>query len=193
VEVALVSGTNYTEYVPSPSRTDPPPARPQAARADGADRLPERAGSVAGVALAPDEAELASRLRLAVTRLHRRLRQQTAGALTPSQSSALSSIERLGSPTLGALAVHESVQPPSMTRVVAGLEKLGYVVRGADPTDRRVARVQVSESGRAVLRQSRSRKDAFLAGQLHQLDPVERDELSNLTALLERLVDGAAS
>ena len=80
-----------------------------------------------------------------------------------------------------------------MTRVVAGLEKLGYVVRGADPTDRRVARVQVSESGRAVLRQSRSRKDAFLAGQLHRLDPVERDELSNLTALLERLVDGAAS
>jgi len=145
------------------------------------------------VTLAADEAELASRLRLAVTRLHRRLRQQTAGALTPSQSSALSSIERLGSPTLGALAVHESVQPPSMTRVVAGLEKLGYVIRVADPTDRRVARVQVSESGRAVLRQSRSRKDAFLAGQLHQLDPGERDELSNLTALLERLVDGAAS
>ncbi len=145
------------------------------------------------MALAADEAELASRLRLAVTRLHRRLRQQTAGALTASQSSALSSIERLGSPTLGELAVHESVQPPSMTRVVAGLETLGYVVRGADPTDRRVARVQVSESGRAVLRKSRSRKDAFLAGQLHRLDPAERDDLSNLTALLERLVDGAAS
>ncbi len=186
--VALVSGTNYNEGVPSPSRADLPPAR-----TDRVDPATELAGSVAGVALAPDEAELASRLRLAVTRLHRRLRQQTAGALTPSQSSALSSIERLGSPTLGALAVHESVQPPSMTRVVAGLEKLGYVVRVADPSDRRVARVQVSESGRAVLQQSRSRKDAFLAGQLHQLDPVERDELSNLTALLERLVDGAAS
>jgi len=148
--------------------------------------------SSAGPALAPDEAELASRLRLAVTRLHRRLRQQTAGALTPSQSSALSSIERLGSPTLGELAVHESVQPPSMTRIVTGLEQLGYVARGSDPTDRRVARVQVSESGRAVLRQGRSRKDAFLAGQLHRLDPVERDELSNLTTLLERLVDGPA-
>ncbi len=176
----------------SSPRADPPRTRPRPARAGSADPGPERGGSVAGVALAPDEAELASRLRLAVTRLHRRLRQQTAGALTPSQSSALSSIERLGSPTLGELAVHESVQPPSMTRIVTGLEKLGYVARGSDPTDRRVARVRVSESGRTVLRQGRSRKDAFLAGQLHRLDPVEREELSNLTTLLERLVDGPA-
>ncbi len=58
------------------------------------------------------EAELASRLRLAVTRLHRRLRQQSAAGLTQSQASALASIDRLGSPTLGALATRESVQPP---------------------------------------------------------------------------------
>src|ERR1700688_1085306 len=87
------------------------------------------------------DAELASRLRLAVTRLHRRLRQHSAGGLTQSQASALASIGQLESPTLGALATRESVQPPSMTRVVAALEGLGHVARVVDPDDRRVARV----------------------------------------------------
>ena len=64
------------------------------------------------------DTEIASRLRMAVTRLHRRLRQQSAGGLTPSQASALASVAQLGSPTLGLLAARESVQPPSMTRIV---------------------------------------------------------------------------
>ena len=98
------------------------------------------------------EAEMASRLRLAVTRLHRRLRQQTAGGLTQSQASALASIAKLGSPTLGALAASESVQPPSMTRVVGALEELGYVSRVIDPTDRRVARVTIRPRGHACPR-----------------------------------------
>ncbi len=134
------------------------------------------------------EAELASRLRLAVTRLHRRLRQQSAAGLTQSQASALASIDRLGSPTLGALATRESVQPPSMTRIVAALEAMGHVTRVVDPDDRRVARVTLTESGREVLRRSRSLKNAFLAQQLHGLSPEEREGLGELTVLLERLV-----
>jgi DNA-binding MarR family transcriptional regulator len=134
------------------------------------------------------DAELASRLRLAVTRLHRRLRQQSAGGLTQSQASALASIGQLESPTLGALAARESVQPPSMTRIVAALEDLGHVARVVDPADRRVARVTLTESGRDVLQRSRSLKNAFLAQQLHRLRPDERQALGNLTVLLERLV-----
>jgi DNA-binding MarR family transcriptional regulator len=134
------------------------------------------------------EAELASRLRLAVTRLHRRLRQQSAAGLTQSQASALASIDRLGSPTLGALATRESVQPPSMTRIVAALEAMGHVTRVVDPDDRRVARVTLTDSGREVLQRSRSLKNAFLAQQLHGLSPEEREGLGELTVLLERLV-----
>ncbi len=93
------------------------------------------------------ETEMASRLRLAVTRLHRRLRQQAPSGLSQSQSSALASIDKLGSPTLGALAARESVQPPSMTRIVGGLEELGYVTRVVDPSDRRVVRVTVMPRG----------------------------------------------
>ena len=135
------------------------------------------------------EAQLASRLRLAVTRLHRRLRQHSAGGLTQSQASALASIGQLGSPTLGALAARESVQPPSMTRIVAALEGLGYVTRVVDPDDRRVSRVTLTDSGHDVLQRSRSLKNAFLAERVAALDPDERAALGDLTSLLERLVD----
>jgi DNA-binding MarR family transcriptional regulator len=136
------------------------------------------------------EAELASRLRLAVTRLHRRLRQQAVGGLSPAQTSALASTERLAAPTLGELASHESVQPPSMTRIIAALEEKGLVTRVIDPTDRRVARIEITEDGRQVLAESRSRKNVYLARQLHRLTPEERHALGGLTALLERLAEG---
>jgi DNA-binding MarR family transcriptional regulator len=136
------------------------------------------------------EAELASRLRLAVTRLHRRLRQQAVGGLSPAQTSALASTDRLGSPTLGELATLESVQPPSMTRIIAALEEKGLVARVVDPTDRRVVRVEVSDAGRRVLVESRSRKNVYLARQLHRLSFDEREALGGLTAVLERLAEG---
>jgi DNA-binding MarR family transcriptional regulator len=142
-----------------------------------------------GGAVTPDveEAELADRFRLALTRIHRRLRQQTGAGLTPSQAAALASTDRLGSPTLGELAALEAVQPPSMTRIVAALEEKGLVSRVVDPADRRVARVTVSELGAKVLEENRSLKTAFLAQQLHRLTPADRRSLAELTDLLERL------
>ncbi len=137
-----------------------------------------------------EEAALAARLRMAVTRLHRSLRRQADGGLTPSQASALAGVARLGSPTLGALAARESVQPPSMTRIVGALEDLGYVTREPDAADRHVARLTITGAGEAVLAHNRSLKNAFLADRVAALDPAERDALGDLTALLERLVDG---
>jgi DNA-binding MarR family transcriptional regulator len=144
-----------------------------------------------GTSLATDqaEAELAARLRMAVMRLHRRLRQHNVGGLTPSQASALASIDRLGTPTLGELAVCESISPPSMTRIVANLEDAGYVKRVVDQADRRVARLTLQASGKKVLQQNRSLKNAFLAQQLHRLDEGERVALGDLTVLLERLLE----
>jgi len=160
------------------SASTPPAARTGADQDAGA--LQGRAGA--------SEAELASRLRLSVTRLHRRLRQHSAGSLTQSQASALASIGQLGSPTLGALASRESVQPPSMTRIVGALEALGHVSRVVDPADRRVTRVTLTTQGIQVLDRSRSLKNAFLARQLHRLAPGERQAVADLTILLERLV-----
>lgn len=133
------------------------------------------------------EAELADRFRLAMTRLHRRLRQQTSGGLTPSQAAALATIDRLGTPTLGELAALESVQPPSMTRIVAALEEHGLVSKAPDPSDRRVSRVSASELGRKVLDENRSLKTAFLAQQVHRMGADDRRAMVELTELLERL------
>lgn len=138
----------------------------------------------------PGDSDTASRLRLAVTRLHRRLRQQTAGDLTPSQSSALASVSVLGSPTLGELATRESVQPPSLTPIVAALEQRGLVARLADPGDRRVTRVTATPAGLAVLEERRTLRDAYLLQRLRLLDPEERADLGALIALLEQLVEG---
>lgn len=134
------------------------------------------------------DSELAARLRVAVTRLHRRMRQHSAGSLTQSQASALTSIGQLGSPTLGELATREAVRPPSMTRIVGALEEVGYVARLTDAEDRRVARVALTAKGESVLRRSRSRKTAYLAAQLQRLPPEDRPAVAELTVLLERLV-----
>jgi|SRR5437588_5279760 len=134
------------------------------------------------------DAELASRLRLAVMRLSRRLRQQTED-ITPSQVSALSTLDRLGPLTLGELSSVERVQPPSMTRIVAGLEEQGLVTREIDPNDRRVARVHVTVAGHRLLEQSRTRKNAFLAARIRTLPSDERAALARAAEILERILE----
>ena len=91
--------------------------------------------------------EVAGRLRAAVNRLQRRLRQESLGGLSPAQASALGSVNRQGSPTLGELAAIEQVQPPTMTRIVASLAEAGMVTRVVDATDRRSARVRITPAG----------------------------------------------
>src|SRR2546423_9942609 len=104
--------------------------------------------------------EIAARLRLSATRLARRLRQESSAGLSPSQQSALAVIANHGPLTLGALADHERVAPPSITKVVSKLECDGLVTRAADPDDRRVCRVAISPAGDALLEESRRRKTA---------------------------------
>ena len=150
-------------------------------------------GDSVEVALAAleSETELAARLRLAVTRLSRRIRQQVAGGVTSSQVSALATVERLGAPTLGELAASEQVRPPSMTRIVVGLEAAGLVTRTVDAGDRRVARVTLTAEGRRALQRSRSLRTAFLARRLRRLSAAERQALGEVVSLLERLVEEA--
>src|SRR5271165_7524270 len=95
--------------------------------------------------------DVAGRLRIAVNRLQRRLRQESLGGLSPPQASALGSVNRHGSPTLGELAAVEQVQPPTMTRIVATLAEAGMVTRITDDADRRSARVRITPNGRRAL------------------------------------------
>lgn len=135
------------------------------------------------------EAELAARLRLAVSRLARRLRTETGSEITASQFSALHSIARLGPLTLGDLSTVERVRPPTMTKVVASLEDLDLVTRTVDPTDRRVAHVATTPMGDRFIEASRHRKDAFLASRLRAMSADDRAVLERAAGLLERLVE----
>ena len=135
-------------------------------------------------------AELTSRLRLVVARLNRRLRQEAGSAdVSPSQLAALGTVERRGPLTLGELAAHERVQPPTMTRIVAALEVAGLVTRTVDPTDRRVARVAISAAGLRFLDKHRSRRNAYLARRLRTLSPAELATVERALPLLERLIE----
>ena len=136
------------------------------------------------------DAELVGRLRLAVARLSRQLRQQGASDITPSQLSALATIENHGPITLGALAGHERVQPPTMTRVVAALEEAGLVSREIDASDRRIARVQVTAEGHRFIERSRRKRNAWIAGRLRELPAEDIADLERTVLLLEHLIEG---
>jgi DNA-binding MarR family transcriptional regulator len=138
---------------------------------------------------APDTAELAARLRLAVTRLARRLRQEAEAGITPSMLSALSAAERQGPVTMRDLCAAEQVQPPTMTRIVAALVSAGLVVREADAEDGRVAWVRVTPDGRRLLERSRRRKEAFLARALRDLDARDVATLEAAADVLERFTE----
>src|SRR5512135_1440812 len=130
---------------------------------------------------------LSSALRIGVMRLARRLRQERSGEFTPTQMSALATINRNGPMTLGQLADHERVQPPSMTRVVGHLVAAGLLSRTPSSEDRRQALVELTPRGKALLTADRRRRDEWLTARLQQLTPGELDVLRAAVPLLERL------
>jgi DNA-binding MarR family transcriptional regulator len=131
---------------------------------------------------------LASALRLSVMRLARRMRAERADtSLSISQLAALATLERHGPLTAGELAAHEKVRPPSMTRLIGSLEAGGLVTRAAHASDGRQVVLTVSESGTALLREDRRRRDAWLAQQLRGLDADDRAALRRAVAVLDRL------
>jgi DNA-binding MarR family transcriptional regulator len=141
------------------------------------------------VAVTRDDPELAARLRMAVTRLARRLRQEGQTGLTPSQTAALTTVERHGPLTPSEFAAVEGVRRPTATRALAFLEAAGLIVREPDPADGRSQRVRVSQSGARLLGRMRTRRTAFLARRLHRLDAEEAATLARAAELLERLLE----
>src|SRR5689334_15787435 len=102
------------------------------------------------------DTDLATQLRLAVMRLSRRLRQESAAdGITPSMHSALATVERLGPAPIpiGDVAAAEQVSPPAMTRIVTLLEQQRLLLRQVDPTDRRVTRLSLTPAGTRTLSQ----------------------------------------
>jgi DNA-binding MarR family transcriptional regulator len=132
---------------------------------------------------------LAAQLRLAVARTNRRLRQEAGGGLSPTLTAALATVERHGPLTPSELAERERVQRPTATKLIARLEADGLVLRTGDPNDGRSSLISASAAGRRHLKESRSRKDAYLARRLRALPADDRATLERAAVLLERLLE----
>jgi DNA-binding MarR family transcriptional regulator len=139
--------------------------------------------------MARSDSGLASALRFSVARLSRRLRNERdpKNELSVGQLSVLGTLFRNGDCSVGELAMHERVQPPSMTRTVNCLADGGYVVRHPHPTDGRQVVVALSEKGSTTLTKDRQRRDAWLAQRLRELTPEERAVLRQAAPIIERL------
>jgi DNA-binding MarR family transcriptional regulator len=138
--------------------------------------------------------DVAPRLRLAIARTARRMRQEaiagTGGIeLSPTLAAALATIEVHGPLTPSELAERERVRRPTATRTVARLETAGLVERTQDPTDGRAWLVSATAEGRALVRRIRRRKDEYLARRLGRLRTEDVVVLERAAALLERLLE----
>ena len=137
--------------------------------------------------------EQAARLRLAINRMARRLRQEANTDLGPASIAALATIEGTGPLTPSELARFEGIQRPTATRILTRLSDEGYVTRTADPTDGRSSIVDISADGRAALTRLRKRKTAYLAKQLRKLPDEDVETLARAAEILEQVLEEGRS
>jgi DNA-binding MarR family transcriptional regulator len=134
--------------------------------------------------------ETAAKLRMAVVRTSRRLRQEAAGetgGLTPTSTAALATIERHGPLTPSELARIERVRRPTVTRTLGCLEREGLIDRTPDPADGRSALVALNGAGRERLRRLRGRKNAYLARRMRDLPAADLQTLERAAEILDRM------
>ena len=129
----------------------------------------------------------ATRLRVAIARLTRRLRRHQLAGLTPTQLSALATVEKADALRLGDLAAAEGIAPSTLSRLVTALEDAGYVQRHAVPGDARASTLRITRDGRAVLDRIRQQTTMVLAGMLLELTPDQRAAVAAALPALEQL------
>lgn len=136
-------------------------------------------------------AAVADRLHSAAIHLLRSLRRQDeASGLSGARLSALSVVVFGGPVTVTQLAAAEQVSVPTVTRMLAGMERDGLLKRERDTRDRRVIRVRATPKGGRILHEGRRRRVAALSSELARLDRAELEALERAIAIVERLVGG---
>src|SRR5487761_318488 len=134
-------------------------------------------------------AEVAGNLRVALMRTVRRLRRETDGEHSVSVVAALGSLNSRGPFTLSEWAEAEGVSRPSMTVMAGNLLNQNLIAKEPDPDDGRLVRVHVTNAGKRVLEQSRTRRNAYLAKRLGTLTSAELRTLDEAATILLRLVE----
>ena len=142
--------------------------------------------------LAPRLATIAAADRLHSVAIHllRRVRKQDeASGVGPAQLSALSVLVFAGPKTLGELAAAEQVKPPTMSRVVAGLQRTHLIEITRDPLDARRVNIRATAKGTRLLQQGRQRRVEYLAAHLGSLTATELAQLAAAADILDKLLN----
>ncbi|WP_199422810.1 MarR family transcriptional regulator [Actinotalea solisilvae] len=165
----------------------PPPVVTPPGDAAGAGTATRRLPDVAPADCRP--AALAGDLRVSLTHAVRRLRmERSSERITDGQYAVLAALSNRGPMTPTALAEDQHVQPPPMTRTVNALVEAGLVRRDEHPTDRRQVLVHITEAGQAEVRETRRRRNEWLARRLATLDPAEREVLAQASVILRTVI-----
>jgi DNA-binding MarR family transcriptional regulator len=132
--------------------------------------------------------QLAQRLRTVTAALVRLARQSPGEGLTLSQLAMLAVLDRNGPLRMGALALHEQLDPAVATRIVTSLADEALVRRRHDVDDRRVTVVEITAPGRKALTSSRARRTDTFRQRLEALSVANLKEVEGALATLERLL-----
>jgi len=134
---------------------------------------------------------LAGELRLVISQLRGRVREQThLGDYTWSQAAVIIRLERDGPATASALARADGVRPQSMGATVAALETAGLVKGSPDPADGRQTILSLTDTCRKLLMAKRAAKEDWLFRAIQtRLSPAEQEKLATALELLKRLAE----
>jgi DNA-binding MarR family transcriptional regulator len=133
--------------------------------------------------------DLADRLHSVAIHLLRRVRREDErSGLGPARLSALSVIVFSAPLRISALAQAEQVRLPTMTPIVAALERDGLIARQADPSDARAILVRATPKGVKLMEEGRRRRIVAVAAALEQTSARDRATVAKAVEILERLV-----
>lgn len=133
--------------------------------------------------------QIADRLHSTAIHLLRRVRKQdTAMGEGPARLSALSVLVFGGPMSLGQLAAAEQVRPPTMTRIVTGLEKSKLAERVSDPADARRLQIRATPRGVRLMQRGRKARIEYLARHLAILTKDELSALGEAVGVLQRVL-----
>ena len=138
-----------------------------------------------------DLAELSRLVREGVGRLNWRMRTERArGGPSTLELAVLRRLHRAGTHTPKALADAEHIQPQSLTRVLAALDRDALITRRRDPADGRRTLVEISRQGLSTLRAYSEQREHWLATAMaNTLSETEQDLLGLAAKLMIRVAD----
>ena len=140
--------------------------------------------------LAVDTTAVANRLRPVLLKLNRELRREIHSlGVTGGQVALLVQIKY--SPGIGIreLARLERMSVPGMSKFISRLEQVGLVARASVEGDQRRVGLSLTPAGHRVLRSVKSRRTAWLAARLGQLDPGQLDAIDAAIEPLAHLLE----